>query len=289
MKLHYLDRTNTQFNSFSVTRNKHKHFLKVWHYHPELELVLVLKSTGTRFVGDSIEKFNKGDVVLIGSNLPHMWINDEAYYHAESILQADAISIHFKKDFLGEDFMSAKELRQINNLIQKAQLGLVFHNLSKETIQLLKRIEKDKTIVPFKKLLLLLDVLDRLATHKEYSVLSSKGFLTSFSEGDNKNLKVIYEYIFKNFNQPISAIDVATVINMNPSAFSRFFKRIHRKNFTTYLNEIRIGYACKLLIEGKQKVISICYDSGFNNISNFNRQFKKIKKMTPTEFVHLYT
>ena len=82
---------------------------------------------------------------------------------------------------------------------------------------------------------------------------------------------------------------MATVINMNPSAFSRFFKRIHRKNFTTYLNEIRIGYACKLLIEGKQKVISICYDSGFNNISNFNRQFKKIKKMTPTEFVHLYT
>lgn len=289
MKLHYLDRTNTQFNSFSVTRNKHKHFLKVWHYHPELELVIVLKSTGTRFVGDSIEKFNKGDVVLIGSNLPHMWINDEAYYHAGSILQADAISIHFKKDFLGEDFMSAKELWQINSLIQKAQLGLVFHNLSKETIQLLKKIEKDKTIVPFKKLLLLLDVLDRLANHKEYSELSSKGFLTSFSEGDNKNLKVIYEYIFKNFNHPISAKDVAKVINMNPSAFSRFFKRIHRKNFTTYLNEIRIGYACKLLIEGKQKVISICYDSGFNNISNFNRQFKKIKKMTPTEFVHLYT
>ncbi|WP_335965826.1 AraC family transcriptional regulator [Galbibacter sp. PAP.153] len=288
MKLHYLDRTDTEFNSFSVTRNKHKHFLKVWHYHPELELVLVLKSTGTRFIGDSIEKFHEGDVVLIGANLPHMWINDAAYYQDGSKLRADAISIHFRKDFLGNSFMGTKELRQINHLMDKAQQGMVFHNLPTQTVDLLKKTEADASLSPFKKLLLLLDVLDQLARHKGYSVLSSKGFLTSFSEGDNKNLKAVYEYIFKNFNHPISATDVARVIHMNPSAFSRFFKRIHRKTFTAYLNEIRIGYACKLLLEGKQKILSICYDSGFNNISNFNRQFKKIKKMSPTEFLDLY-
>ncbi|MFV0248161.1 MAG: AraC family transcriptional regulator [Tenacibaculum sp.] len=286
MKLHYLDRTNTQFNSFSVTRNKHKHFLNVWHYHQELELVLVLKSTGIRFIGDSIEKFKEGDLVLIGSNLPHMWINDAMYYRENSNLQADAISIHFRGNFLGSSFINSQEIRHINKLMHNSQLGLAFWNLKQKTIKYLKQID-NKNISPFKKLILLLKILDCLANHKFYKTLSSRGFLSSF-KGINENLPIIYKYIFKNFKNPISAKDVAKAIHMNPAAFSRFFKRIHRKTFTSYLNEIRIGYACKLLIEGNQKIISVCYESGFNNISNFNRQFKKIKKMTPSNFTKLY-
>ena len=113
--------------------------------------------------------------------------------------------------------------------------------------------------------------------------------MNSFRKSDNENLDRIYEYIFKNFNTPIHSKDVAEVAHMNASAFSRFFKRVHRKTFTRYLNEIRVGYACKLLMENKNSVSSVCYESGFNNISNFNRQFKSIVGMSPSDYVRLHT
>lgn len=286
MKLHFLDRTNTQLNSFSVTRNRHPHFLKVWHYHPELELVIILQSTGTRFVGDSIERFEKGDVVLIGADLPHMWMNDELYFSKDSQLYADAISIHFRQDFLGEPFINSFEMKPLKELMQRAALGICFSQLAVKTISQFKSLAEDTGISSLEKTLSLLSVLSQLSSHQHYKTLSSAGFKKSFDKVDNGNLKKIYEFIFENFTRPISAKDVAEVVCMNTAAFSRFFKRIHRKTFTSYLNEIRIGYACKLLIEKKHKVISICYECGFNNISNFNRQFKLIKGMTPTEFVH---
>ncbi len=286
MKLHFLDRTNSQLNSFSITRNRHPHFLKVWHYHPELELVIILQSTGTRFIGDSIERFEKGDVVLIGANLPHMWMNDELYFSKNSELYADAISIHFRQDFLGESFINAFEMKPIKELMQRAALGICFSKLEERTVSQFKSLAEDTVLTPLDKTLTLLNVLGQLSNHSDYKILSSAGFKNSFDKVDNGNLKKIYEFIFENFSHPISAKDVAEVVHMNTAAFSRFFKRIHRKTFTSYLNEIRIGYACKLLIEKKQKVISICYECGFNNISNFNRQFKLIKGMTPTEFVH---
>lgn len=285
MKLHFLDRTNTQLNSFSLTRNNHPHFLKVWHYHPELELVIILQSTGTRFIGDSIERFDKGDVVLIGANLPHMWMNDELYFLKNTGLCADAISIHFRQDFLGDPFINAFEMKPIKELMQRAALGICFNSLDTKTLDLFMSLVEDTDITPLEKTLTLLNILSDLSTHQNYRILSSAGFKTSFDKVDNGNLKKIYEFIFENFSRPISAKDVAEVVKMNPAAFSRFFKRIHRKTFTSYLNEIRIGYACKLLIEKKYKILSICYDSGFNNISNFNRQFKLIKGMSPTEFV----
>lgn len=286
MKLHFLDRTNSQLNSFSITRNQHPHFLKVWHYHPELELVIILQSTGTRFIGDSIERFQKGDVVLIGANLPHMWMSDEVYFLKNNTLYADAISIHFRQDFLGDKFINAFEMKPLRELIHRAALGICFNELDQQTIYQFKSLALDTELSPLEKTLRLLNVLGQLSVHENYKILSSAGFKNSFDKVDNGNLKKIYEFIFENFSNPISAKDVAEVVHMNTAAFSRFFKRIHRKTFISYLNEIRIGYACKLLIEKKHKVISICYESGFNNISNFNRQFKLIKGMTPTEFVH---
>ena len=122
-----------------------------------------------------------------------------------------------------------------------------------------------------------------MANHAEFELLSSEGFTNSFKQNQNESLDKTYEYIFEYFAQPISLTDVAGIANMNPSAFSRFFKRVNRKTFSRYLNEVRIGFACKQLIENKSNIASICYESGFNNISNFNRQFRAIKKMSPSE------
>ena len=129
MKLHLLDRTSSKNISFTVTDNIHPHFLRVWHYHPELELVVILKSTGTRFIGDSIEKFREGEVVLIGENLPHMWLNDPEYFVESSGLEAHALAVHFNLHFLGHAFFDAPEMKAISGLLQRAVLGIQFVQL----------------------------------------------------------------------------------------------------------------------------------------------------------------
>ena len=282
MKLHFLDRSSLQDHSFSVKRNRYPYFLRVWHYHPELELVLVAQSTGTRFIGDSIERFKEGEVVLIGENLPHMWLNDDAYFSESEDLIAEAIGIHFKKEFLGNGFLGTPELKHIRGLVEKSKYGLKFNNLPRETST---QITGLLNYNGFDKLIRFLHILHILANHKDVTILASEGYLNAFRRTNSKNLDRTYEYIFNNFNKSISLNQVAEVAHMNPSAFSRFFKRVNRKTFKEYVNEIRIGYACKLLTEQQYNITRICYESGFNNISNFNRQFKKITGKSPTQYL----
>lgn len=282
MKLHLLDRTSLRNNSFTVKDNRFPHFLKIWHYHPELELVAVLKSTGTRFIGDSIEKFEGGEVVLIGENLPHMWQNDAAYFEKSSDLIAEAVAVHFKKDFIGFEFFNSPEMNHIAELFDIARNGIKFQGVSTKIIDEIKELI---SLDGFERIMKFIRILNALAKHKNYKVLSSKGFINSLVKTENKNLDKTFEYIFKNFNNSITLKEIANVAGMNPSAFSRFFKRVNRKTFSRYLNEIRIGYACKLLIENSLNISAICYESGFNNISNFNRQFKIIKGMSPTQYI----
>ncbi|MCM4156920.1 AraC family transcriptional regulator [Gramella sp. AN32] len=285
MKLHFLDRSSRNYSSLKVTHDHDRSFLRMWHYHQELELVIILKSTGTRFVGDSIEKFQPGEVVLLGENLPHMWLNDAEYYNENSKLKAEAIAVHFKVDFLGADFFKAPELDNIANLLHRSRQGLLFPDLDKK---IKKKIKKILSVQGVDRITGIIQVLDLLSEQNEYTYLASQGFANSFDQKDSNNLRKVYEYIFKNFNGSIGLNQVAEVAQMNPSAFSRFFKKVHNKPFTRYLNEIRIGYACKLLIEEKHKMITICFDAGFNNLSNFNRQFKLIRGMSPTEFMKFY-
>ncbi|MFS4466687.1 AraC family transcriptional regulator [Maribacter sp. 2210JD10-5] len=286
MKLHLLNRENPEKGSFMVTHHKEPYFLKIWHYHPELELVLTLQSIGTRFVGDSIKKFNPGDVVLLGKNLPHMWLNDDDYFGENSNLIAEDIVIHFKKEFLGFDFIESREMEHIFKLLYNARYGIKFINPKAKT---LKRIQKLVEIHDaFERTITFLNILNTLAKHEKYELLCTKDFVDSFKENQNETLDKAYEYIFKNFSGSLRLEDVAKEVCMNPSAFSRFFKRVNQKSFSKYINEIRIGYACKLLIEHKNNISTICYESGFNNISNFNRQFRSIMNMSPKEYISKY-
>jgi len=284
MKLHLLNRASSKDVSFTVTHNRFPYFLKVWHHHPELELVLILKSTGTLFVGDGIVSFKENDVVLIGQSLPHMWLNDELYFKEDSELNAEAYAIHFNKFFLGEKFLELPEMRKISQMINESSKGIKFHNLKED---LRSDIVALKSFDSFSRVASFINILQKLAMAKSENLVSS-GFTKNFNKTENKTLDKVYEFIFNNFNQPITSKDVANVVNMNSSAFSRFFKRMHRKTFTGYLNELRIGYACKLLIEEKENITSICYDCGYNNISNFNRQFRKIKGMSPSQYVNAH-
>lgn len=283
MKLHLLKRDSPENSSFMVTRHVEPFFLKIWHYHPELELVLSLRSTGTRFVGDSIKKFEEGDVVLIGKNLPHMWLNDDEYFKKGNNLIAEDIVIHFNKEFLGLDFLETAEMKPISELLYISRYGIKFVGLPNDLLGEIQKIESLPT--GFDRTIKFLRILNTLASHEQYELLSSQQFVNSFKGNQNKIIDKAYEYIFENFDKPISLKNVADIVNMNPSSFSRFFKRINNKTFSRYLNEVRIGFACKQLIENKSKIITICYESGFNNVSNFNRQFRIITKMSPTEYL----
>ncbi|MEX0315362.1 MAG: AraC family transcriptional regulator [Allomuricauda sp.] len=286
MKLHLLNRASPGNSSFMVSHNLYPHFLKIWHYHPELELIAIEKSSGTQFIGDSIEKFDAGEVILIGKNLPHMLLNDDVYFDESSGKVAESFVVHFKKDFLGSGFLAISETKPITDLLEMASRGIKFPQVD---IRLIEEIKGLLDLEPFERLIKFVEILNSLAKHRPYKLLSSMGYVNSFLKTENKRLHKIYEYVFKNFKNSIGASDVASDIGMNPSAFSRFFKQVHRKTFTRYLNEIRIGYACKLLLEDKMNITAIAYESGFNNISNFNRQFKMIIGKSPSSYIQYHT
>ncbi len=282
MKLHLLDRSSLSNSSFTAKVNDYPYFLKIWHYHPELELVVILKSEGSCFVGDSIEKFEVGDIILLGKDIPHMWLNDEDYFKQDSKQSAKAIAIHFKQDYLGAAFFETPEMIHILELFDRARFGLKFSNLD---IKIVEDIQNMLELNGFEKTMYFLNILNALAKHKNYKLLASNGYLNSFKTTKNETQDKVQDYIFKNFNREITLEEVAQIANMNTSAFSRFFKRVNRITFSRYLAEIRIGYACKLLLENKSNIASICYEIGFNNISNFNRQFKLIMNCTPSTYV----
>ncbi|MCM8570389.1 AraC family transcriptional regulator [Gramella jeungdoensis] len=285
MKLHLLSRNNKENSSFSVQRHCLNHFLNIWHYHPELELVLIEKSSGMRFVADTIQRFEEGEVVLLGKNLPHMWLNDEVYFDKTMQKKARAISIHFKDDFLGKDFYNLPEMHSINSLFLRASRGLVFKELPqtvKNGILNLMQLEG------FERTLSFLDILYNLSLSNA-EILASEGFILSLDKFDNSRMYEIHKYIVTHFHKTIKVEELAKICGMEPSSFSRYFKRMYQKTYTRYVNELRIGYACKLLIQDKQKISTICYECGFNNLSNFNRQFKLIKGYSPGEYKQKYT
>jgi len=215
-----------------------------------------------------------------------MWLNDDIYFKGRPDLIAEAIAVHFKEDFFGTQIFSSPEMKHIGALFERASQGIKFETVSPE---IREEIDRLTILEPFEKAICLVRTLHALAINHDYKLLSSKGFSSSFGSGENKNMDKANAFIFKNFNTPIGSKDVAKVLKMNPSAFSRYFKRIHRKTFTKYLNEIRIGYACKLLMEENNNVTAVCYESGFNNISNFNRQFKQIMGMSPSDYIKHHT
>ncbi len=285
MKPLYLDRSNTQNESFSVAYRKHPNFLKVWHYHSELELVVLLKSVGTRFIGDHIGAFTEGEIILIGKNLPHMWLNDPVYFEEDSKLKAEALVVHFKEDFVGDSFLELPEMKGLSKLLNNAVRGIRFKGEQNDRI--IKKVKRLMQLNGFERVICFLQILQDLSLVPKYELLSSGSYNDDFESSDKRKLEPVYNYVINNFKNEFALKDVALLAHMNPSAFSRYFKRVHRKTFTKYVNELRVGFACKLLLEEKYSKTDICFECGFNNLSNFNRQFKVITSYSPSEYLKM--
>lgn len=249
-----------------------------WHFHPEYELVLVTESTGKRFIGDNISNFKPGNLAFIGPNLPHLYHNDPAYYKPKSRLRAKSIVIHFSESSFGGNFLSLPETRKLQALFVRSQRGLEITGRTNEQIS-----EKMHELVGLKGLvrwMKLLEILHILSESGDYRYISSAN-VRGQNELESDRLNTIFEFVMKNFKHSLSIAEVARMVNLAENSFSRYFSLRTRKTFTCFVNEIRLNHACQLLIENKMSISEICFECGFNNLSNFNRQFKNAYHMNP--------
>jgi len=252
-----------------------------WHFHPEYELTFILRSRGRRFVGDNIADYADGDLVLLGANLPHTWASlpDGRPHHA--------IVIQFARDFLGEPFLQRPELRGIAGLLRHAQRGLQFPAKTRQHVAPSLRLLYRQRGLP--RLLTLLRVLETLADSRDARTLSSAGFVPALQRGDQARIDRVCAHIREHLADRLALRDVATVARLSPRAFTRFFKRTLGKTLVEYINELRVGHACELLINTDQSVTDTAFASGFNNLAYFNRRFLALKKLSPRDYRRAHT
>jgi AraC-like DNA-binding protein len=264
--------------AFVARVDQFSQFYNKWHFHPELELTHIVKGRGTRFVGDNIEFFQDGDLILVGTNLPHVWKNQ----NEESEL-AVAQVVQFLPGFLGNEVIQKVEFKNIQNIITKSGYGLKIEGETKvQTLEYLNLLFESK--IPLDRLVILMKMLDNLGSSQELMPLSKSLFSVKSDKQNTDRLNQVIDYTITNFANKIVLEDVAAISNMSVSNFCKYFKTRMKKTYVQYLTEVRIGMSCKFLIEDKLSVHQIAYESGFINISNFNRAFKLTKLMTPLAY-----
>ncbi|MCE5346487.1 MAG: AraC family transcriptional regulator [Bacteroidales bacterium] len=260
-----------------------------FHFHPEYELKYVIRSKGKRFVGDRIDNFQEGDLVLLGPNIPHYWKNDREYYENDN-LTASAFLVMFSEDFLGEQFFLLPEMASVKDILNMAKGGVFFPDANKHDIPLkLKQLIESKGPL---RIMTMINILAGLAKAEARPLLTETFVaelpLFNYSDPSFRRLKNVHEYVIANFQKKIQIRNVAEIANMTTHSFCKYFRKSTKKTFVTFLTELRVCHAKKLLIENDQTISEICYASGFDNLSNFNRRFKMITSMTPKEFRNQY-
>jgi len=268
-------------SSFLIKEEVFTYFDVPWHIHPEFELTYIQSGQGQRHIGNSIEDLEYEELMLIGPNLPHNWYGSRKT-ESRSKEEISQIVIQFSIDFLGKDFFELPAFAKILQLLKRAPLGICFLGETRKVgggkmRSILKMNGFEQTIE-------LLNLLNQLSISQEYKSISCIGFGEILNEVDSSRMNKVYQYIMEHFKEPVSLNQIAAFSNMTPQAFCKYFKIRTKKTFSYFLNEVRISYACRLLMENNLSVLQICYESGFNNLSNFNRQFKGINKMTPVEY-----
>jgi AraC-like DNA-binding protein len=244
------------------------------HYHPEYELNLVMNTEGKRIIGDSIKEYKSCDMVLIGPNTPHAWTGEEGKAHV--------ITLQFHPNFLSDYSLGRKVMTPVKEMLDRSRLGISFS--PEVTASMIERIKHLTTSRGFDSLLEFLSILYDLSISRHQETLSSASYIGSIAPFKSKRIDIINAFLLNNISRTIKISEVAEIVNMSPSAFSHFFKKRTQRSFSDYLLDLRIGHAAKMLIETDNNISEICFECGFNNLSNFNRAFKHQKGCTPREF-----
>lgn len=269
-------------HSFSVRRDLVPYINNRWHYHPEIELIHFKKGEGTQFIGDSIKRFKSGDIVMVGAHLPHYWRFDDLFFEEDTRVQADIRVAHFCENFWGDQFLHLPENVNIKTVLEKAKRGIQITGKTRQQVaELLERLlHTDGS----ERIIILMEALMTIAECKQLTTLSSIGFKHDLVDAENERVNAIYEYSLKNYKRKIQLEEIAAVANISPNSFCRYFKSRTRKTYSQFLIEIRVGQACKLLIENNLSIKQLCYESGFNNFTSFHKYFKMITGKSPLTY-----
>jgi AraC-like DNA-binding protein/quercetin dioxygenase-like cupin family protein len=246
-----------------------------YHYHPEYEIVCVLNGSGTRHVGNHISRYENGDLVFIGPELPHAGFGLNAHgFHEEIVIQ-------IKEEVFNESILKRPEMAAIGSLLIKSRQGICFTGSTKE--KLTRKITRFPKLSSFEKFMELVTILQVMATSGEYELLNPAGSLAALTKKNNSRLKNILGYVEQHYNEEVDIRNVASIANLSVPSFCNYFKKLMNSTFTDFVNQYRIQRAC-LLLQQEKNVTEVCFDCGFNNVTYFNKVFKTVMKKTPTEF-----
>ena len=271
-------------NSFSVRQDMMPNINNRWHYHSEVELIQFHMGGGTQFVGDHIKPFTAGDIVLVGANLPHYWKYDDKFYEAKDDPKPFATVIHFNENFWGERFLNLPELKQVKTVLDTAKRGIMIPAEKASPIaKMIKRIEVSDGL---ERMIALMQSISAIGKFSQSILLSSIGFQFDFSAHETDRINEIYQYSLTHFKGKITLQDIAKIAGLSTNSFCRYFKTRTGKNYVQFLTEIRVGYACKLIIDNRLSIKQICFESGFNNAVCFHKNFKHITGKTPQAYLN---
>lgn len=253
-----------------------------WHYHPKLELTFVTEGSGKRLVGDSIEEFGPGDLIFIGKNIPHVWIPQENKYGTTHSRSLESVYMQFGDELIPDSLLGLPEMKNVRRAVRLSQRGV------RITGRTLNRASSYMLELPymgsFERMMNFYRILDEIGNSRELIHLASEEYVSGKFRSTNERISRIHEYMMAHYQENISLARLAGLVHMAPESLCRFFKSQMGASIFDYLNKIKVDYACKLLINPDLNISEIGYDCGFNNISHFNKQFKKVMKMTPSEY-----
>ncbi|HZF63036.1 MAG TPA: AraC family transcriptional regulator [Chitinophagaceae bacterium] len=282
MRVRHVKVAEQNEQSFRITREVVPYFYNPLHFHTEVELTYILQSHGTAFIGDFIGTFQPGDVFLLGEKLPHNFKNASAFFAKDSNLNAEALVFHFDHNFLGADLWTKPEMKEITGLLREARKGIL---LAGETRTVIQNMMKDLVnLSQVNRLLSLIQILDVISTSTEKKILSTSLPSASFSNADAEKLNKINSYTMMHYRTKVPLKTIASVVNMNPSAFCRYFKLRTKRSFSQFVIELRLQQATNMLIESTLTIDRISHECGFESPSYFYRTFKRYKGITPAAY-----
>lgn len=274
--------TQTTSQAFRFQKDSLPYFYDQLHQHSEWQIMLILKGEGTLVAGDYIGRFGAGDVFVIGSNQPHVFRNDEAYYHSKKKNQAQSISIYFNEKYWGSTFWLVEEMKPVRKFLAKAQRGIKVSGPTKSVVtEQILTLQNQKETKRLSHFFLLLDTLLNAKDIQPLSVTVESGKSTS----EEKRMTDLVHFTFNQSHRKIYLSEAAAIANLSVEAFCRYFKARTRKTYTYFLNEVRVSQACQLLSTTEKSIQTICYEVGFENVSNFNRVFKKVVGRPPSKYL----
>lgn len=275
-----LNHTTSPHSSIAVRHDYTPQNHNVWHYHEELEFIYIRRGKGTLFVGDCIQQFSDNFIVLIGSNTPHYWLFDEVYMNIKK-QTADIHVVHYKPEFMGADFLVLPESAAIKQIYRHAQRAILLPPDDPYLRHFFSSLAAQR---PTTRLISLLQTLDYITTLSDLHIMVSAAYALPLQQKDHLRMNQVLDYIQSHYKSKIQLDNIAHIARMTPNSFCRYFKQRTGKTLIQFVNELRIGYACKLLSEGNVPIKEICFESGFQNFVSFHKIFKAITHSTPSAY-----